>query len=69
LVRADRTDATDWLEHARCRALEEYVGFVDRITLEKRMDLRALEQAVGKDKDIAYWNPRRLGDVFYNFWD
>lgn len=42
---------------------------VDKWTLDKPLDPRALDHAVGKDRDIAYWNPRRVGDVFFNFWD
>lgn len=42
---------------------------VPKHVLEKPIDIRALERAVGKSKDINYWNPKRIGDILYNFWD
>jgi hypothetical protein len=42
---------------------------VPKSVLDGPCDLLALEQAVGKDPDIQYWTPRRLGDILYNFWD
>ncbi len=48
---------------------EQTLVVVDQRTLDKPIDMRALEHAVGKDRDIAHWNPRRVGDVFFNFWD
>jgi hypothetical protein len=38
--------------------------------LDEPCDLVALERAIGRrDPDIRYWNPKRLGDIFYNYWD
>lgn len=42
---------------------------VPKSVLETPCDLVALERAVGRDPDVQYWAPRRLGDILYNFWD
>ena len=47
---------------------EAFVPVLKR-ALDAPCDLLALERAVGRDRDIAYWAPRSLGAILYNFWD
>lgn len=51
------------------KALGEAFVPVPKSVLETALDTRALELAIGKQRDIDDWNPKRIGDVFYNFWD
>ena len=33
------------------------------------VDFSELEREFGKDTELAYWMPRRIGEILYNFWD
>lgn len=50
-------------------ALGEGFYIAPKNVLEKPFDYVTLRKTIGKVQDIDYWNPKRIGDVFFNFWD
>lgn len=51
------------------RAFGEEFVIAPKLVLERPTDLLAIERAWGKDRDLDYWVPKRIGDIFFNFWD
>jgi len=50
-------------------ALGDAFYIAPKNVLESPFDYKALQKAVGKTSDIDYWNPKRIGDALFNFWD